>query len=75
MTEWRYFGEDLRSISKEDKEMLANLKKTGKFTNRELNEFRKVLVSREYDSEKLKRASALHEKDSSKSIPEWYDSL
>ena len=50
---WAYLGENLDSISDKDKEMLVNLRKSGKFTRKEIISFNKSLVAQQYDEELL----------------------
>lgn len=69
---WAYMGEDLRHISRKDREMLANLRATGKFSSHELREFNKSLVAHQYVEQVLDHAVALHKQDNSKSVKEWY---
>jgi hypothetical protein len=72
---WVYLGEDLDSISDADKEMLRNLKKSGKFSRLEITEFNKSLVAHQYEKAMLDHAVNLHKKDDSKSVKEWYTTL
>ncbi|MFA6844169.1 MAG: hypothetical protein WCR02_00430 [Sphaerochaetaceae bacterium] len=72
---WAYLGEDLNMISEKSKQMLVNLKRTGKFTDDEIIGFNKSLVARQYEENMLNNAVDLHEADPTKSIKEWYDFL
>ncbi len=69
---WAYLGENLDAISDKDKEMLGNLQRSGKFSRKELAEFKKSLVAHQYDEKLLNSAVDLHKADTSRTIKEWY---
>jgi len=69
---WAYLGENLDSISDKDKEMLVNLRKSGKFTRKEIISFNKSLVAQQYDEELLNCAVDMHKTDARKTVKEWY---